>query len=149
MKILEKKKLKYRTKDTCEQVFSKIKCKAEQYFAETGQDKFINNKLALKIGSLCVVSAVAYAFVLLSHNALQLLISYFVYGTSFLIIGINAGHDAAHHCFTGKKKTDNIIFHLIFAVQGLSGHFWQLRHNLSHHIYPNVNDHDTDMDLGK
>jgi linoleoyl-CoA desaturase len=73
--------------------------------------------------------------------------AFFLLTFSSLILSINLGHDAAHHAVTGNKRTDDLIFQTIFALQGLSGYVWQVRHNYSHHVLPNVKEHDSDMEL--
>ena len=75
------------------------------------------------------------------------LAAYFLLTFTSLILSINLGHDAAHHAVTGNKRTDDFIFQTIFALQGLSGYVWQVRHNYSHHVLPNVKEHDTDLEL--
>ncbi len=146
MQSYEKKKLKYETKDT-EFVFKAIRASADSYFAKEKNKKFANNFMWFKCISLTVLVAFSYYFVLHSNGLLMLIASYLLLGFSFLTLGINIGHDAAHHCFTGKKSLDSLIFQLVFGLQGMSGYLWQLRHNLSHHIFPNVNENDSDLDL--
>ena len=36
---------------------------------------------------------------------------------------------------------------MVFGLQGLSGYVWQIRHNFSHHIFPNVYENDTDLEI--
>ncbi len=147
MKTYEKKKFKYDTKDTPDLVFREIKQKADRYFSINHIPRHGNIALIFKVIVLIAIMALSYISILYSHNFIQLLFSYIVFGWSGLIMGINLGHDAAHHCVTGNKKIDKIIFSVVFGIQGLSTWIWQLRHNGSHHIFPNVYDADTDMEI--
>ena len=42
---------------------------------------------------------------------------------------------------------DNAIFELIFGLQGINGYLWKIRHNHSHHPFPNVYDYDADLEI--
>jgi len=149
MKAYEKaNKLKYQTKDSPDHVHLEIKEKANQYFRNYNP-KRRNIALILKSLSLVVLTGASYFSLLNAHSFILLAFSYLAFGFFFLILGINIGHDAAHNCVTGYKKIDNIIFQLIFGLQGLSGYVWRLRHNFSHHIFPNIYDNDSDLELSK
>ena len=148
MKAYEKHhKLKYETKDSPEHIFAQIKAKSAAYFASHKTNRYGNLRLLLKLVSMALIVGIAYVGILHSHNFGFLLFFYIVFGLMFLIIGINFGHDAAHHCVTGHRKFDNLLFQLIFGLQGLSGYVWQIRHNFSHHIFPNVYENDTDLEM--
>ncbi len=146
MKPFEKRKLKYESKDTTDQIFKQIKKKADLYFSETKNTKNGNIALWIKFTIMLLILIPSYFLVLHATSYLYLTLSYILFGMIFLIIGINIGHDAAHHCVSGNRKVDNLIFNLIFSLQGLSGYFWQIRHNSSHHIFPNVYHNDSDLE---
>jgi len=146
MKAFEKRKLKYESKDTTEQIFKQIRLKADQYFKEKNYKKSGNALLFFKILSMVLLLIPTYYAVLNSGGLLTTTLSYLAFGFVFLMIGINVGHDAAHHCVTGNHKIDDFLFNLVYGLQGISGHYWQIRHNTSHHIFPNVIDNDTDLE---
>ncbi|MDB5012196.1 MAG: fatty acid desaturase [Daejeonella sp.] len=147
MEEIKRGKLKYGSKDVPEKIFRQIRAKTDRYFALTRSSKNANRLLGIKIGVLILIIGLAYFTLLHSTSFAQLLISYTFFAGAFLILGINIGHDAAHHCFTGNKKTDDFFFQLIFGLQGLCGYFWQKRHNQAHHVYPNIPDHDSDLEM--
>ena len=147
MKSFEKKKMKYESKDTSDHIFKQIRTKSEKYFASQEGGKNANPFLWFKFISMLIVAAVAYYGILQSSSFLVLTLCYIVVATSLLIVGINIGHDAAHHCVTGNKKIDNFIFQTVFGINGMSGYFWQIRHNSSHHIFPNVFNYDSDLEI--
>ena len=146
MVTYEKKKLKYEAKDT-ELVFKTIRERADVYFATSVFKKNANGFMWVKSFLLCIIVGFAYFSILHIDSLFLLVTSYLLLGFSFLTLGINVGHDAAHHCLTGRRKVDNVIFQLVFGLQGMCGYLWQLRHNFSHHIFPNINENDTDLDL--
>ncbi|MCX6181629.1 MAG: acyl-CoA desaturase [Bacteroidetes bacterium] len=147
MKTFEKKKMKYESKDTSDHIFKQIRERSEKYFASQKDGKNANSLLWFKFISMMVVAAVAYYGILHSSSFLLLTLCYIVTATALLIVGINIGHDAAHHCVTGNKKVDDFIFEMVFGINGMSGYFWQMRHNHSHHIFPNVFNYDSDLEI--
>lgn len=147
MSNFQRNKLKYEAKDTPDCVFREIRQKAEQYFAENQYRKSANRKMWVKVGVQIGLTLLAYLGVLTATSFTSLTVFYMLFGFMFIVMGINIGHDAAHHCFTGRKKTDDVVFRTLFGLQGLSGYLWQIRHNHSHHIFPNVVKHDTDIVL--
>ena len=148
MRTYEKaNKLKFQTKDSPEHVFNQIREKANAYFASTKAPRHGNFFLAFKFFSMAALIGLGYYGVLHATNFIVLLLSYMLFGFMFLIMGINFGHDGAHHCVTGNRRLDNFIFQMVFGLQGLSGYVWQIRHNFSHHIFPNVYENDTDLEI--
>ena len=147
MHTFQRTKLKYESKDTPDFIFREIRQKADAYFTEKNYKKSANNRLWAKVAAQVSLMLIAYYFVLHATTFTSLTIAYLCFGWVFIIMGINIGHDAAHNCFTGKKKTDDFVFRTLFGLQGLSGYLWQMRHNHSHHIFPNVVDNDADIVL--
>ncbi len=148
MKKYEKNnKLKYETKDSQDKIHEQIRFKVDQYFLSNKITRNGNFSLLLKTLSLFTLLGLSYYTLIHSHSFYTLLFSFIVFGFTFLILGINIGHDAAHNCVTGNKRFDNLLFQLTFGLQGLSGYIWQIRHNSSHHIFPNVYGNDTDLEI--
>jgi linoleoyl-CoA desaturase len=141
------RKIKYAGKDSADSLFSDLKKKKDLYFAVNRISKYGNTPLLLKALTLLCISVVAYFFILISEYYLLLQLSYLLLGTSWVVMGMNLGHDAAHHCLTGNRKADNTIFEIIFGLQGISGYLWKLRHNNSHHPFPNIYAYDSDLEI--
>src|SRR5205814_1826400 len=62
------------------------------------------------------------------------------------LLAINIGHDAAHHVLTRRPALDDLIQALSFTLLGVNAYLWRLRHTRSHHVFPNVNGCDIDID---
>lgn len=138
---------KFKSKDTENLIYKNIKDKVNDYFDRTNQTRNANKKLYFKlfIQTSILISAVTTIYNCSSFGVLS--VAYTIVGLSLLIIGINIGHDAAHHCITGNRKIDDFLFQITYALQGSGGYVYQMRHNHAHHIYPNVFDQDTDLEL--
>lgn len=63
-----------------------------------------------------------------------------------ILLGLNFSHDAAHDSITPYKRLNKILYYLTFSALGGNAYLWQLRHVQSHHIFPNVDDCDADID---
>lgn len=147
MQPFEKKRLKYQSKDSPDQTFHEIRLRAKAYFADERKQKKARNFLAFKSIALFLLVAGSYYLLIVTSSIPRLLFFYTFFGWIFLVVGINLGHDAAHNCVTGRRKLDSFLFQLIFGLQGLSGYLWKIRHNSSHHIFPNIFEYDTDLEV--
>ncbi len=149
MSPFESKKIRYASSDTTENIYLQIREGAKNYFDKTGLPKHATKFMAFKSAILVLIIALSYLSLTHLTSVFQALIAYSILTFASIILSINLGHDAAHQAVTGNKKIDDFIFQSIFALQGLSGYVWQIRHNYSHHVLPNVKEHDTDLEMTK
>lgn len=75
-----------------------------------------------------------------------LILNYIFVGVSGLLLGFNVSHDAMHDTFSTNRKINHWLYHLSFNIQGNSAYLWKIRHRSSHHIFPNVDGCDADVD---
>lgn len=47
---------------------------------------------------------------------------------------LNLGHDGAHEALTASRLANRVICEATFALLGLDGHLWCMRHVPSHHL---------------
>jgi linoleoyl-CoA desaturase len=81
------------------------------------------------------------------HNGTgSLILSYIFIGLSGLLLGFNVSHDAMHGTFSRNKKVNHWLYHISFNIQGNNAYLWKIRHNSSHHVFPNVDGCDADID---
>lgn len=113
----------------------------------SGKSRHANSTVLLKAIVYTLLVAANYAWLLNAPSYWQLQLAYWAFGFSSILCALNFAHDAAHHALTGNKKADNIIFELVFNWQGANGYLWKIRHNHSHHAYPNVDDCDADLQV--
>lgn len=67
-------------------------------------------------------------------------------GIAGLLLGLNVGHDAAHDVLSRNKRLNDWVCRLCFGALGANAYLWRLRHVQSHHLFPNVDDCDADID---
>lgn len=68
------------------------------------------------------------------------------FGALAVLIALNVGHEAAHGLLFRRRWANALANRLAFALVGVDGRMWTLRHLSSHHIYPNVLGCDADID---
>jgi linoleoyl-CoA desaturase len=130
-----------------DEIYASIRTKASAYFKQKGISRFGSDALFLRGGILSLVAICSYVFLVHAEYFITLQVSYLLFGFSLLIAGMTLGHDAAHNCLTGKAKWDNLCFTTIFCLQGMNPWLWRIKHNSSHHLYPNISEMDSDLEV--
>src|SRR5688572_5261182 len=141
------RKVKYQQKESSDLLLAALRRKKTLYFSANHLSRYGNGRLLFKALTLTAIIATAYFFVLTASNYVLLQASYLILGVTCVVTGMNLGHDAAHNCLTGIRKVDNAIFEVVFGLQGISGYLWKIRHNHSHHPFPNVHTLDSDLEV--
>ena len=84
---------------------------------------------------------------LFPHDSLFGLVLNFVFvGLSGMLLAYNVSHDACHGTFSKNPRINYLLYHLSFNMQGTNAYLWKIRHVSSHHLFPNVDGCDADID---
>jgi linoleoyl-CoA desaturase len=67
-------------------------------------------------------------------------------GMTMSFIGFNVCHDALHGAYSSNKKVNKVLG-FIFNIIGANTYVWNLTHNIVHHSYTNIVDHDEDIEI--
>lgn len=124
-----------------------MKVRVDDYFRRTGRSRFADRMVLAKavvFGGLIVGSYLGIVFH--PFPAWTLLPLAFVFGVASLLMAINIGHDAAHRVLVRSRFWNDVVHAASFALLGVSAYLWRMRHTKSHHIFPNVNGCDIDID---
>lgn len=92
------------------------------------------------------VSAYSCLYFIDHTSIFSLASNYALIGLTGILLAFNVSHDACHGSFSKNKNLNYWIYHLTFNLQGTNAYLWQLRHNASHHVFPNVDGCDADID---
>jgi linoleoyl-CoA desaturase len=65
-------------------------------------------------------------------------------GTGMAGIGLSIMHDAIHGAYSGKQSVNKFWGYTLNLVGGNAIN-WKIQHNIKHHTYTNVEDHDEDI----
>ena len=135
------------TRDDGDAYFAAVKARVAAYLESSGKSRFDDGTILLKgllFGSL---AALFYALVLAnSHQAWVLQLFAIGFGVSALLLALNVGHDAAHNSLSPHRRLNTVVQTVVFTVLGANAYLWRLRHVKSHHVFPNVNGCDIDVD---
>lgn len=134
--------------ETTDQSFKlELKNLVDQKIKENGSETFKKFFLVSKVSILSATALLFYLGVILTdiHPLLKLILS-MVYGMSVLFLALNISHDAVHQTATSNEKANKTIHFMIFSLLGVDPYLWSLRHIKSHHMYPNVNGVDVDIE---
>jgi linoleoyl-CoA desaturase len=116
-------------------------------------DYFSTNKLSTNADTKMVVKTLFYlgvwagSFIVLltqSLNFWQLWLTWSLWGFSFAACAVNVGHDVIHGAYTKNKTLSNAL-RLTFDLNGASSYMWSIMHNVAHHTYTNIIEHDEDL----
>ncbi len=69
---------------------------------------------------------------------------YILSGFGMAGIGMGIMHDAIHGSFSKRKWLNDLMSNTINLI-GSSKHMWRIQHNVLHHSFTNINEHDDDI----
>lgn len=124
-----------------------LKMRVDNYFAEKNISKHANSLMIFK--TIFFLSIAIGLYLLIITSVLPL---YFQLGGAILLgmtmafIGFNICHDALHGSYSSNKKVNKVLG-FIFNVIGANAYVWNLTHNVVHHSYTNIVDHDEDIEI--
>ncbi|HVM88922.1 MAG TPA: acyl-CoA desaturase [Puia sp.] len=124
-----------------------LKKRISDYFESAGKSPTGNIGLFMKAGILISVFVFVYIhLVFFTPNVFFAISESIVLGCVVAAIGFNIMHDGAHGSFSKYKWLNSIA---AFSVNILGGNsfMWNMKHNIIHHAYTNVDGIDDDIDI--
>ncbi len=126
---------------------SELKRRISVYFEEVGRASTGNFSLFIK----AIILVIAYIFVYIhlvffTPATLWAIIECVVLGGIVAAIGFNVMHDGAHGSFS-KYKWVNHLAAFSLNILGGNSFMWNMKHNVIHHAYTNVDGIDDDIDI--
>jgi linoleoyl-CoA desaturase len=126
---------------------AELKKRISNYFEEVGKSKTGNYKLFLKAVILMVIFAFIYIhLVFFTPAAIWAILESVLLGGVVAAIGFNVMHDGAHGSFS-KYKWVNGLAAFSLNILGGNSFMWNMKHNVVHHSYTNVEGVDDDIDI--
>ena len=71
-----------------------------------------------------------------------------VTGIGMAGVGMNVMHDSNHESFSSRKWVNKLMGSSIYILAG-NVYNWKVQHNVLHHTFTNVKNHDEDIDAGR
>lgn len=131
---------------TNRQFYSELKKRVDTYFKEHNISKTGNFNMYVKTIFMFLGYAVPY--VLITINVFDSKLIWFllsvIMGFAMAGIGLCVMHDANHGSYSKNTKFNRFLG---FSINMLGGHAinWKIQHNVIHHTYTNVHNHDEDI----
>jgi len=125
-----------------------LRRRVDHYFSSTGRSMRDSPQMYIK--TAVVLSWFAASYVLLVFfaatwwQAVPLAISM---GLSIAAVGFNIQHDGGHGACS-RIPWINKLMALTMDLTGASSYLWAQKHNIIHHTYANITDHDDDINVG-
>ena len=124
-----------------------LKKRINQYFESEGKDVTGNTKLYTKAIILIVAFLSLYIhLVFFTPGTFWALLECVLLGITTAGIGFNIMHDGAHGSFSKYRGINNIAAFTLNVLGG-SSFMWNMKHNVIHHAYTNVDGVDDDIDI--
>lgn len=126
---------------------AELKTKISEYFIEVGRSTSGNYRLFIKAVILMVSFIFIYVHLVFFTPAVvwQVLESVLL-GCVMAAIGFNVMHDGAHGSFS-KYKWINHLAAFSLNILGGNSFIWNIKHNIIHHAYTNIDGVDDDIDI--
>jgi linoleoyl-CoA desaturase len=140
------KPLKFKNKDQSA-FLPTLKQRVDHFFKDQNISRHANGFMVFKTILFLSLAVALYVVIITSILPLLLqLVAAILLGMTMAFIGFNICHDALHGAYSSNKKVNNALG-FVFNVIGANTYVWNLTHNLVHHSYTNIVDHDEDIEI--
>lgn len=140
-----KQKVKFINKDKT-QFFSTLKERVDAYFVENNISQHANAAMIFK--TIFMVSLYFIPFALIMTQSVSIwgmLLCTALMGLGLAGIGMSVMHDANHGAYSANPRVNKFVGYILNIVGGDVNN-WIVQHNILHHTYTNIQDHDEDID---
>ena len=126
---------------------AELKAKISEYFREVGRSTTGNRQLFMKAVILMLSFVFIYIhLVFFTPIVILAVLESILLGIVVAGIGFNIMHDGAHGSFSKYKWVNNMAAFSLNVLGG-SSFMWNVKHNVIHHAYTNVDGVDDDIDI--
>ncbi len=129
--------------------FKTLNKRVNDYFKTNNLKKTGNWKLYSKTILMFMLFLVPFIIVLMvSMPQWTMVLLMILTGIGMAGVGMNVMHDSNHESFSSKKWVNKLMGSSIYILAG-NVYNWKVQHNVLHHTFTNVKDHDEDIDAGR
>lgn len=131
------------------QFFRTLNSRVNDYFKSNKIKKTGNWRLHAKTIVMFAIFLAPYFLMLsLSLPVWAMFLLTIVMGIGMAGVGMNVMHDANHGSYSNKKWVNKLMGSSMYLLAG-NVYNWQVQHNVLHHTYTNIHEHDEDMEAGR
>lgn len=121
--------------------------RVNKYFKDKNLSKKADLNMKFKTVFMLLLYFVPFAFLLsgVVTTVWPIMLMWVIMGFGMSGIGLSIMHDANHGAYSSNKKVN---YALGFTMNFIGGFHetWKIQHNVLHHSFTNVHDHDEDLD---
>ena len=140
-----KQKIKFINKDKT-QFYSTLKTRVDQHFIDKNISQHANINMVFKTIVMLSLYFVPYALIITQgYGSLGVWLCYGVMGLGLAGIGMSVMHDANHDAYSANPAINKLVAQALTIVGG-DNRNWRTQHNVLHHTYTNIHEHDRDID---
>ncbi len=127
--------------------FATVKRRVDEYFLTNKLSKNANGMMYFKSFLFLGGYLLFYSLILSGQFSLPMLWVFALFlGACCAFIGFNVSHDAIHGSYSANPLVNKIMSWSFIAIGG-DIHMWTISHNMVHHTYTNIPEHDEDIEI--
>jgi linoleoyl-CoA desaturase len=127
--------------------YNEVKKRVDAYFKENQISK--NGNFNMYIKTVVMFTAYFTTYFLILFNVFDSKLTWLflsaIMGLSMAGIGLCVMHDANHGSYSKNVKFNRFLGYFSMSIIGGHSVNWQIQHNVIHHTYTNVHEHDEDI----
>ena len=125
---------------------STLNKRVNDYFRTNNISRQGNTEMYLKTAVMFLIYFAPYVLIITGviSGTVPLLIATFAMGLGLAGIGLSVMHDANHSAYSRKAWVNDVLGYSLNLVGG-NAFNWKMQHNVLHHSFTNVHDHDEDI----
>lgn len=129
------------------QFYSELKKRVDGYFKENNLSKNGNFNMYLKTVVMFLAYLIPYVFLVTGFfsSPLVWLLLTVLMGFAMAGIGLCVMHDANHGSYSRFTRFNKLLGYFSIGLLGGYSINWRIQHNVIHHTYTNVHEHDEDI----
>ena len=127
--------------------YKELNIRVNRYFKERNLSKKANLNMKLKTAFMVSLYFIPLFLILTQtfNTFWSVFGAYMLMSLGMSGIGLSIMHDANHGAYSTKKTVNQALGYLINFIGGY--HItWKIQHNVLHHSFTNIHDHDEDLD---
>ena len=126
---------------------AELKTRIAEYFVQVGRSTTGNYQLFIKALVFMVAFVAIYThLVFFTPSVIWQILESVLLGVIVAAIGFNVMHDGAHGSFS-RYKWVNLLAAFSLNILGGNSFMWNIKHNIIHHAYTNIDGVDDDIDI--
>lgn len=122
-----------------------LRTRVNKYFKENNINQKGNSFMYTKIAVYLIGLTASFVLLYLANSVALSLLAWTLIGFFSAFSALNICHDAIHGALS-NNPTVNKVFSYLFNVLGANDYVWKYAHNVVHHSFTNIQDHDEDVD---